>query len=77
MEPTRVVILGKKEVVINETERGKIEYIDWFPGQILRVIDLPTEVVPDGAAVELQVGLLKFELPKAVREVIQSGATAA
>ena len=25
IEPTRVVILGKKEVVINETERGKIE----------------------------------------------------
>jgi HSP20 family molecular chaperone IbpA len=77
IEPTRIVILGKKEVVITETEGGKIEYTDWSPDQILRVIDLSTEVVPAGAVVELQTGLLKFELPKAVRKVKESEAVAA
>lgn len=68
IEPKRVVILGKKEVMANESETEKIEYIDLQPDQILRVIDLPTEVSPEGAVVELQTGLLKFELPKAVSE---------
>jgi HSP20 family molecular chaperone IbpA len=77
IESKRVVILGKKEVVTTETEAGRNEYIDWYPDQILRVIDLPTEVDPDRAVVELQTGLLKFELPKAVKQVKQTAAAAA
>jgi HSP20 family molecular chaperone IbpA len=77
IESKRVVILGKREVVTTETEGGKNEYIDWYPDQILRVIDLLTEVDPDGAVVELQTGLLKFELPKAVKQVKQTAAAAA
>jgi len=77
IEPRRVVILGKKEVVTTETEGEKIEYLDWYPDQILRVIDLPTDVDPDGAVVELQTGLLKFELPKAAKQVKETATAAA
>lgn len=77
IEPKRVVILGKKEVVTTETEGGKIEYLDWYPDQILHVIDLPAEVDPEGAVVELQTGLLKFELPKAVKKVKETATVAA
>jgi len=69
IEPKRVVILGKKEVVTTEAEGRKMDYIDSNPDQILRVIDLPAEVNPDGAVVELQTGLLKFELPRAAKQV--------
>lgn len=65
VEPCRVTILGHKEMSTTETEGGKVEYIDWSPNQILRVIALPAEVVPENARVELQAGLLRFELPKA------------
>jgi HSP20 family protein len=72
IEPKRVVILGKKEVVPAETNT-----VDWYPDQIMRVIDLSTEVDPDGAVVELQTGLLKFELPKAVKTARQTAPAAA
>jgi HSP20 family molecular chaperone IbpA len=72
IEPKRVVILGKKGVVLTETNA-----VDWYPDQIMRVIDLPTEVDPDGAVVELQTGLLKFELPKVVKTAKKTAPAAA
>lgn len=69
IEPKRVVILGKKEVAPTEANAGKIEGADWYPDQIMLPIDLPTEINPDGAVVELQTGVLKFELPKCVKTV--------
>lgn len=74
IEPKRVAILGKSEGATTETEGGKIEYIDWSPDQVLRIIDLPTEVDPEGAVVELHTGLLKFELPKAVMRIKEKAA---
>jgi len=65
IEPKRVTILGRREVTVSQTGEEKIDYIDWYPDQVLRLIDLPTEIDPQGAVVELQAGLLKFELPKA------------
>jgi HSP20 family molecular chaperone IbpA len=76
IEPKRVAILGQKEVVTTETGSGKIEYIDWYPDQILRVIDLPLEIDPEGAVIELQTGLLRFELPKAVKQIKEAAAAA-
>ena len=69
LEPRRITILGKKEVSTTETEGGKLEYIDWYPDQILQLIDLATEVTPERAVVELQSGVLKFELPKAAKKI--------
>jgi len=68
IEPRRVAILGCKEITTEAVGR-EIEYSDWYPDQILRVIDLPFEIDPDRAVVELQTGMLKFELPKAATRV--------
>jgi len=77
IEPMRVVILGRKAVVTTGTGGEKVESIDSNPDQILRMIDLPTEVDPAGAVVELQAGLLKFELPKAVKKFKEAVSVAA
>ncbi len=77
IEPRRITILGKKGRNATETEGGKVEYIDWYPDQILQCIDLATEVIPESSVVELQSGLLKFELPKATRHKVETAAAAA
>ena len=77
IEPRRITILGKKEMSVTESEGGKVEYIDWVPDQILQLIDLATEVMPEGSVVELQAGLLKFELPKAAKHKVETAAAAA
>ena len=77
IEPHRITILGKKEMNASETDAGKVEYIDWYPDQILQLIDLATEVIPESSVVELQAGLLKFELPKAARQKVETAAVAA
>jgi HSP20 family protein len=74
VEPRRVTILGQKKIVTTQTERAKIEYIDWYPDQILRVIDLPLEINPEGAVVELETGMLKFELPKVAEHLKETAA---
>lgn len=77
LEPRRITILGKKEASSTESEGGKLEYIDWFPDQIMQLIDLPTDIVPQMSVVELQTGLLKFELPKAAKHTVETAASAA
>jgi HSP20 family molecular chaperone IbpA len=77
IEPRHITILGKKEMSTTETMGGKIEYIDWSPDQILRVIALATEVRPESAVVELQAGLLKFDLHKAAKREAETQAAAA
>jgi len=65
IEPRRLAIFGKRESTISQTEAGSIGLADQYPDQILRLIDLTTEVDPGRAVIELQAGMLKFELPKA------------
>lgn len=77
VEPRRITILGKKEPSTAETEGGKIEYIDWYPDQLLQIVDLPTDVIPERSVVELQSGMLKFELPKATIQKPESAGAAA
>ncbi len=77
IEPKRVAILGRKELPADQREGGMAESTDWYPDQILRIIDLPTEIDPEGAVVELHAGLLKFELPKAAKPAKGAGSTAA
>lgn len=64
IEPFHVTIYGKKGMTITESEGGKVEYIDWSPDQICRVIALPNEIDPRAAGVKLDGGLLKFDLLK-------------
>ncbi len=65
IEPMRLSILGKRKGTSSRTEAGSIGLADQYPDQILRLIDLTTEIDPGRAVIELQAGMLKFELPKA------------
>lgn len=67
VEPRRVAILGKKQVSVTESEGGKIEYIDWDPDLIMKLVTLAADVMPESARVELLAGVLKLELVKAAR----------
>lgn len=62
IEPKRIIILGVK------SGDSGLPAAASFPDQLLRFVDLPTEVDPGGAMIELQSGVLKFELPKAAPE---------
>jgi HSP20 family molecular chaperone IbpA len=77
VEPQRITILGKKEMSASESEEGKMEFIDRVPDQILHMIDLAADVIPEGTVVELQAGLLKFELPKATKQNLKTEIAAA
>jgi len=77
IEPHRITILGKKEINATETEGRKVEYIEWYPNQVMQCIDLTTEVIPESTVVELRAGLLKFELPKATKHEAETAAAAA
>jgi len=65
VEPRRLAIFGKRERSASRTEAGSIGLTDQYPDRILRLIDLTTEVDPSRAVIELESGMLKFELPKA------------
>jgi HSP20 family protein len=77
VEPRRVTILGKKDVSVPEIEGTKNVYIDLYPDTILHFIELATEVIPERTGVELQGGLLKFELPKAIMQTTETQVKAA
>jgi HSP20 family protein len=76
VEPARITILGKKETSTTKTEEGKVEYTCSYPDQILQLIDLAAEVMPESAVVELQAGQLKIELHKAEHKVETTMAAA-
>lgn len=77
IEPDRITILGQKKTTATETEGGKVEFIEWYPDQILQVVNLPAEVLPGHSVIKLQAGLLNFELPKAGAHRTETAATAA
>jgi HSP20 family protein len=59
VEPQRILIVGKPA-----SESKVRAHFDPYPDQIMKRIDLPVSVLPDAAVVELQAGVLKFELPR-------------
>jgi HSP20 family molecular chaperone IbpA len=77
IEPRRLAILGKREGATSQTEAGSIGRADQYPDQILRLIDLTTEVDPGRAVIELQAGILRFELPKATKQIQETPTAAA
>ena len=64
VEPGRVIILGKRHKVQGR-EPGTTEPRGSHPDQILEVIDLATEVLPEHVVVERKEGELILELPAA------------
>jgi HSP20 family molecular chaperone IbpA len=72
VEPRRMVILGRKEI----STAGEVKEAgpnDLYPDQIMRLIEIASEVDPASAVIELQSGILKCELLK----VAKPGAKAA
>ncbi|MBZ5547877.1 MAG: DUF2934 domain-containing protein [Acidobacteriia bacterium] len=65
IEPHRITILGQKKTSGMKAESRTMERTGSDPDQILEVVDLAAEVAPERAVVELQGGVLKFELPTA------------
>ena len=74
IESSRVTILGRKVAGDKTAKVGTIEQTGSHPGQILEVVDLATEGLPERAVVELQAGVLKFELPTAARKTNETAA---
>jgi len=77
VEPSRITIMGKKKTSGTNAKRGTIEMTSSPPDQVLEVVDLATEVMPEHAVVELRAGVLKFELPAAAKQKVEPAATAA
>ena len=64
VEPTRITIVGSKDLNAEAATKGTPA--DFCPDQILHLIALSSEVDPEGAVIELQSGVLRFELPRVV-----------
>ncbi len=74
IEPSRISILGEKKTSGTKAKDRTIGRTSANPAQILEVVDLATEVMPERAVVELQGGVLKFELPTAAQNKIGTAA---
>ncbi len=64
VEPVRLTILGNL---------GN-QLADAYPSEILRVVELPVEIVPERSRVSLRTGVLRFDLPKLAKEGTQTPA---
>lgn len=76
IEPHGITILGQKKTSGTKTEGKAIEQAGSSPHQLLEVVDLATEVMPEHAVVELQGGVLKFELPTATTNKVAAAPAA-
>jgi HSP20 family molecular chaperone IbpA len=74
IEPSRISILGEKKTSGTRDRDRTIGRTRTVPDQILEVVDLATEVIPERAVVQLQGGVLKFELPTAAQNRIETAA---
>ena len=64
VEPRKLTIAGKHEAQ-EESKKGKRVYSESCAKEILRVVDLPTEVDSSKVSAILKDGILNVELPKA------------
>jgi HSP20 family molecular chaperone IbpA len=74
IEPSRVSILGEKKTSGTKAKDETSGRTSTHPDQILEVVDLAAEVMPERAVVELQGGVLRFELPTAAQNRIETAA---
>lgn len=76
IEPHRITILGNKATRGMKTEGKTVEQTGSYPHQIMEVVQLATEVMPERAVIELQAGVLKFELPAAATNEVENAPAA-
>jgi HSP20 family molecular chaperone IbpA len=74
IEPSRISILGEKKTSGTKDKDETSGRTSANPDQILEIVDLAAEVMPERAVVELQGGVLKFELPTAPQNKIETAA---
>jgi len=71
VEPKGITIVGRKDSRLTQGDEERTAP----PNQVLRCISLTSEIDTAGAAIELESGVLKLELPKvAVAEAKAAGA---
>jgi HSP20 family protein len=66
LEPRRLTITGKRETK-KEEKKGKTVYTECSSDQILRIVDLPSDVETDKVTATLKNGVLELALPKAAK----------
>ena len=66
VEPRRLVISGRRETK-REERKGKTVYSETCANQIMRVIELPTEVQAEKATATLKDGVVELNMPKVVK----------
>ena len=64
LDPWRLTISGKKDTK-EEQKKGQTTYQEQSTNELLRVIDLPSEIDSTRAIATLKNGLLEIKLPKA------------
>jgi HSP20 family protein len=69
LEPARLTISGKKQGSQEQQQKGKVVYKELCSSELLRVIDLPTEVDPDKTKATLKNGILELEMPKSAQSL--------
>jgi HSP20 family protein len=66
VEPRRLTVTGKRETKTEE-KKGKTIYSETCSDQILRVVDLPSEIETGKVTATLKHGVLELTLPKAAK----------
>ncbi len=66
LEPWRLTLSGKKDTK-DEQKIGQTTYQEQSTNELLRVIDLPSEIDSTRATATLKNGLLEIKLPKAAK----------
>jgi len=74
VEPNRLVILGKRERKAEQT-KGQTIYSEICQNELMRVIELPTEVETEKVTATLANGILELKLPKAVSVRVEPRAS--
>lgn len=77
LEPRRLTVNGKHETK-EENKKGKTLYSELCSGEILRIVDLPTEVDTSSVSATLKDGVLNIKMtkmpaPKSVRVELKNG----
>lgn len=67
LEPARLTICGRKQANQEQQQKGKVVYKELCSSELLRVIDLPSEVDPEKTKATLKNGILELEMPKAAQ----------
>lgn len=64
LEPRRLTVSGKRQITKEDKKKGTMIYSEQCSSELLRVIDLPSEIDPTKSTATLKNGVLELHLPK-------------